>query len=98
MDLLRWWRFLQAVEVSWNRATRREARDFSCWIQLTVKQRRRSTRSSSTGWANGVAGPPNPITGKPALGDGMRRRPWRIRRRCCGVSTTSTERLAPGRS
>ena len=41
MDLLRWWRFLGAVDVDWHRATRIEARDFSCWIQLTVKHRRR---------------------------------------------------------
>src|ERR1700752_2256607 len=31
MDLLRWWRFLGAVDVDWRRATRIEARDFSCW-------------------------------------------------------------------
>lgn len=31
MDLLRWWRFLDAVGVSWDRASRVEARDFSCW-------------------------------------------------------------------
>ena len=36
MDLL-WWRFLHVVDVGWDRATRVEARDFSCWIQLTVK-------------------------------------------------------------
>lgn len=70
MDLLRWWRFLQAVDVGWDRATRVEARDFSCWIQLTVKQRRQVDRSSGTNWANGSAGEPNLITGKPALGDG----------------------------
>lgn len=70
MDLLRWWRFLQAVEIGWDRATRAEARDFSCWIQLTVKPRRGGDRSSSTGGLNGVAGAPNPITGKPALVDG----------------------------
>jgi integrase len=69
MDLLRWWRFLHAVDVGWDRATRVEARDFSCWIQLTVKQRRRVDRSNGAGWANDVAGTPNPITGKPALGD-----------------------------
>jgi hypothetical protein len=40
MDLLRWWRFLRAVDVGWDRATRLDARDFSCWIQLAVKQRR----------------------------------------------------------
>ena len=44
IDLLRWWRFLGAVDVAWDRATRAEARDFSCWIQLTVKQRMQTTR------------------------------------------------------
>lgn len=29
MDLLRWWRFLQAVGVSWERAARMEARHLS---------------------------------------------------------------------
>src|SRR6266481_7381862 len=38
LDLLRWWRFLDAVGIGWDRASRAEARDFSCWIQLTVKQ------------------------------------------------------------
>jgi site-specific recombinase XerD len=67
MDLLRWWRFLHAVDVAWDRATRVEARDFSCWIQGAVKPRatagarRRSAR---------VAGTPNPVTGKPTLGPG----------------------------
>ncbi|MCC3328340.1 tyrosine-type recombinase/integrase [Nocardia abscessus] len=70
MDLLRWWRFMQAVEVDWDRATRVEARDFSCWIQLTVKQRMQHTGGRSTGWTNSVAVPPNPISGKPALGTG----------------------------
>jgi site-specific recombinase XerD len=70
MDLLRWWRFLQAVDVGWDRATRVEARDFSCWIQLTVKQRRQVDRSSGTSWANSLAGELNSITGKSALGDG----------------------------
>ena len=34
MDLLRWFRFLWAVEVGWDQATRVEARDFCRWIQL----------------------------------------------------------------
>ena len=34
MDLLRWSRFLWAVGVPWDRATRAEARDFSRWLQL----------------------------------------------------------------
>jgi hypothetical protein len=41
----------------------------SCWIQLTVKQRRAAGRSSGTGWSNGVAGSPNPVTSKPAIWD-----------------------------
>lgn len=34
LDLLRWFRFLWAVEVAWDRATRVEARDFSRWLQI----------------------------------------------------------------
>jgi site-specific recombinase XerD len=70
MDLLRWWRFLDAVDVGWDRATRREARDFSCWIQKTVKQRRQRTTVGDARSANIVAGAPNTITGKPASRDG----------------------------
>ena len=33
MDLLRWFRFLWAIDVSWDRATRIEARDFSRWMR-----------------------------------------------------------------
>lgn len=35
MDLLRWFRFLWAIEVPWNHATRAEARDFTRWVQIT---------------------------------------------------------------
>jgi site-specific recombinase XerC len=73
MDLLRWWRFLQAVDVVWNRATRVEARDFSCWIQITAKQRRTATHPNSTALANAGARPPNLLTGKPAPGPGYAR-------------------------
>lgn len=34
MDLLRWLRFLWAVEVAWDRATRVEARDFCRWLAV----------------------------------------------------------------
>jgi site-specific recombinase XerD len=37
MDLLRWFRFLRAVDVGWDQATRAEARDFCRWIQLAGK-------------------------------------------------------------
>ena len=32
MAMLRWWRFLWAVEVCWDQATRAETRDFCSWI------------------------------------------------------------------
>lgn len=32
-DLLRWFRFLWAIDVPWNQATRIEARDFSRWLR-----------------------------------------------------------------
>jgi integrase len=34
MDLLRWFRFLWAVEVAWDGATRLEARDFCRWLAI----------------------------------------------------------------
>lgn len=40
MDLLRWFRFLWAVGVSWDRATAGEARDFARWLQLAGKPAR----------------------------------------------------------
>ncbi len=58
MDLLRWFRFLWAVEVLWNHATRSEARDFTRWVQIADKP-----RSPGPG-----AGVPNPVTGKPRPG------------------------------
>jgi site-specific recombinase XerD len=70
MDLLRWWRFLDAVGVAWDRASRVEARDFSCWIGLTVKQRLQTSRPRAVRWSSGVLGPPNPVTGKPGAGEG----------------------------
>jgi integrase len=40
MDLLRWFRFLWAVQVSWSRATRVEARDFCRWMLVAGKPSR----------------------------------------------------------
>ncbi len=37
MDLLRWFRFLWAAGVTWDRATRSEGRDFCRWLQLAGK-------------------------------------------------------------
>jgi hypothetical protein len=52
VDLLRWWRFLDAAGVEWDRASRAEARDFSCWIQLTVKQRLQTSRPRAARWSS----------------------------------------------
>ena len=35
MDLLRWFRFLWASGVAWDRASRSEARDFCRWLAIT---------------------------------------------------------------
>jgi site-specific recombinase XerD len=69
-DLLRWWRFLDAVGVGWDRVSRAEARDFSCWIQLTVKQKLQTSRPRAARLSSRVPGAPNPVTGKPVTGDG----------------------------
>jgi site-specific recombinase XerD len=45
MDLLRWFRFLWALGVPWDRATRAEARDFSRWLLVTGKPARPNGRS-----------------------------------------------------
>ena len=37
LDLLRWFRFLWAVEVPWERVTRAEARDFCRWMTVAGK-------------------------------------------------------------
>ena len=37
MDLLRWFRFLSALEVQWDQATRVEGRDFCRWLQVVRK-------------------------------------------------------------
>lgn len=47
MDLLRWFRFLWAVEIVWDQATRIEARDFSRWMLVTDKPARPHWRSGS---------------------------------------------------
>jgi site-specific recombinase XerC len=77
MDLLRWFRFVWAIEISWDRATVIEARDFCCWIQLVDKPagphwRRladgRPSAASPASARRGQVPVPNPVTGKPGLG------------------------------
>jgi hypothetical protein len=40
MDLLRWFRFLWAIQIPWDRATRVEARDFCRWMLVAGKPSR----------------------------------------------------------
>jgi len=69
MDLLRWLRFLWAVGVPWDQATRAEARDFSAWIAGAGKQERPGQRGAGAGAAAGaVPGAANVVTGKRAPG------------------------------
>ncbi|WP_233221474.1 tyrosine-type recombinase/integrase [Streptomyces carminius] len=77
MDFLRWWRFLWAFEIEWDRATRVDARDFTLWMKLADKPLRVHWRHrgkdpseipapSRTG--RPAPGTPNPVTGKPTIG------------------------------
>jgi site-specific recombinase XerD len=48
MDLLRWFRFLWASEIPWQRASRIEARDFCRWLLIAGKPVRAHWRSQET--------------------------------------------------
>lgn len=62
--LLRWWRWLHAVGVGWDRATPAECRDLVLWLRRNLKPRR-SPRTKSLE----TAGTVNPITRKRYLDD-----------------------------
>lgn len=55
MDLLRWFRFLWAIGVAWDRASRLEARDFSRWMLVAGKPARPHWRrpevAAASSWA-----------------------------------------------
>jgi site-specific recombinase XerD len=60
-DLLGWLRFLDAVDVSWDRASRAEARDYALWLARTRKPpRRRRGNSPPPGAVNLVTGKAHP--------------------------------------
>ena len=61
MDLLRWFRFMWAVEVPWGEATLCEARDFCRWLALVDKPR-------GGAGPQALAGAANPVTGKRSPG------------------------------
>jgi integrase/recombinase XerD len=63
--LLRWWRWLIAVGVEWDKATPAEARDLALWLCQAGKPRR-DVRTASAA----TAGRLNPVTRKRHLGDG----------------------------
>jgi integrase/recombinase XerD len=63
-DLLRWWRWLRAVDVEWDTATPAEVRDLVLWLQQADKSRR-SPRTTSIV----TVGTINPVTHKAYLND-----------------------------
>jgi integrase len=58
MDLLRWFRFLWAIEVPWDRAARIEARDFCRWLLIAGKPVRPRRRSRPVGVVPAATGSP----------------------------------------
>ncbi|MGH3882623.1 MAG: tyrosine-type recombinase/integrase [Pseudonocardiaceae bacterium] len=63
-ELLRWWRWLRAVGVEWDKATPAEARDLVLWLKQARKPRRSPRTLSAV-----TAGAVNPITRKQYLND-----------------------------
>lgn len=76
MDLLRWFRFLWALGIEWDRATREEARDFMLWMKVADKPKRVHWRHRGRALSKvppprsdrPAPGTPNPVTGKPTVG------------------------------
>ena len=70
MALLRWFRFLGAIGVTWQQATRVEAREFSRWVAVAAKPvrphwRHQGEPAAQSRQARARARPsPNPVTGK----------------------------------
>lgn len=64
LALLRWWRFLLAVDVAWDQATSAEVRDFVLWLGQASKPIAGSRGASATS-----AGQINPVTRKRHQGD-----------------------------
>ncbi len=64
MDLLRWFRFLSAVGVDWEKATRVEARDFCRWLGATPKPSHPHWRRPADLPARRQPSTPNALTGK----------------------------------
>jgi len=65
LSLLRWLRFLTAVDVAWDRAERRDVRDFVLWMKGADNPQRHYRRADAT-----APGTVNTVTGKRALSEG----------------------------
>ncbi|MFL6120229.1 tyrosine-type recombinase/integrase [Actinophytocola sp.] len=63
--LMRWWRWLRALGVEWDKATPVEVRDLVLWLQQERKPRQAPRTASAA-----TAGTVNSITRKQHLGDG----------------------------
>lgn len=64
LALLRWWRFLVAVGMAWDKATSTEVKDFVLWLRQVQKPVASARVTSKT-----TAGRVNPLTRKQALDD-----------------------------
>ena len=74
MDLLRWFRFLWAIGVGWDQATRVEARDFCRWLQVDGQAGAAALAVSRPAALRDrvvvpAAAGVNAVTGKPSRGD-----------------------------
>jgi integrase len=65
LSLLRWFRFLAAVEVPWSQAERLDVRDFVLWLRGAENPQRRPRRRDGS-----TAGSVNSVTGKRTLSEG----------------------------
>lgn len=64
-DLLRWWRFLAAAGVAWDRACREDVRDLVLWLRQAPNPQRERRQAGTP-----APGSVNARTGKPYLGEG----------------------------
>jgi site-specific recombinase XerD len=67
LDLLRWFRFLWAIDVRWDRATRAEARDFCRWMRVAGRPvrphwRHRGGPVAAAGSRSGGGGRPDAVS------------------------------------
>jgi integrase/recombinase XerD len=70
--LLRWWRWLQVVDVRWDQVRPGEVRDYVLWLQQADKPRHQPRTASAA-----TAGTVNPITRKQYLDDAYKPRTTR---------------------